>query len=246
MDIDFKVRTGEFEGPIDLLLTMIEKKKLHINTISISEVADDFLKFIQTLETFPIKDSSEFILIASTLLLIKSKSLLPNLDLTKEEEENIAELENRIKEYERYKNLTKEIQKMIGAPIYFAEEPKNKMILFVPTEEISRGALHNSIISVFQNLPKEPVLPKVVVEKTIRLEEVIDNLSKRLEEGLKTTFSQISGAKTNLNKAEKINVIINFLALLELVKRGSTRAEQKENFEDIEIEGENIMTPIYN
>ncbi|MEK7117749.1 MAG: segregation/condensation protein A, partial [Patescibacteria group bacterium] len=85
MDTDFKVKTGDFEGPLELLLELIEKRKLHINDVSLSQVADDFIAHIKSLEEFPMNDSADFILIASTLLLIKSKSLLPTLELTEDE-----------------------------------------------------------------------------------------------------------------------------------------------------------------
>ena len=96
---DFKVRVGEFEGPLELLLDLIEKRKLHISDVSLSQVADEFIEYTKSIEDFPIADSADFILVASTLLLIKSKSLLPNLELTVEEEENIGELEKRLALY---------------------------------------------------------------------------------------------------------------------------------------------------
>ncbi len=76
MDSDFKVKVGQFEGPLDLLLELIEKRKLHISDVPLSEVADEFIEYIKSFEEFPIADSADFILVASTLLLIKSKSLL--------------------------------------------------------------------------------------------------------------------------------------------------------------------------
>ena len=85
MNTTFKIKTEAFEGPLDLLLNLIEKRKLFINDISISKVADDYIAYIKNLNKFPIRESANFILIASTLLLIKSISLLPNLHLSEEE-----------------------------------------------------------------------------------------------------------------------------------------------------------------
>jgi segregation and condensation protein A len=89
----YKVKTETFEGPLDLLLSLIEKRKLFINDISLAKVADDYVSHIQSLGNFPIADSANFILIASTLLLIKSKSLLPQLTLSEEEQTNVDDLE---------------------------------------------------------------------------------------------------------------------------------------------------------
>src|SRR3989344_5879114 len=109
---DFKVRVGQFEGPLELLLELIEKKKLHISDVSISQVADEFIEYIKSFETFPTADSADFILIASTLLLIKSKSLLPNLSLTEEEQGSIEDLENRLVIYKKYKELSANLEKI--------------------------------------------------------------------------------------------------------------------------------------
>ena len=99
MDNEYQVKTHIFEGPLDTLLSLIEKRKLFINDISLSKVADDYIAYIKSLENFPIADSAHFILIASTLVLIKSKSLLPNLTLSEEEEHSIEDLEARLREY---------------------------------------------------------------------------------------------------------------------------------------------------
>ena len=104
MPEDFKVRVGEFEGPLELVLDLIEKRKMHISDVSLSQVADEFIEYIKSFEEFPIADSADFILVASTLLLIKSKSLLPNLQLTEEEQGSIEDLENRLASYKNIKS----------------------------------------------------------------------------------------------------------------------------------------------
>ena len=124
MDTDFKIKIGDFEGPLDMLLELVEKRKLHIKTISLSQVADEFIEHIKSFEEFPMSDSADFILVASTLLLIKSKSLLPNLDLTEEEQVSIEDLENRLALYKKYKELAANIGRMFGNFLYFASERK--------------------------------------------------------------------------------------------------------------------------
>ncbi len=245
METDFKVKVGEFEGPLDLLLDLIEKRKLHINNVSLSQVADEFLEHIKQHEEFPISDSAEFILIASTLLLIKSKSLLPNLELTPEEEGSIEDLEERLREYQKYKILALSIRKMFGQFLFFASESKVRPVMFAPTTEIQTPALHQALREVLRSLPKPVVLPKVRVEKIISLEEMIESLSQRIQKSFKMSFKEFA-SKGQGDKAEKINVIVSFLAMLELVKRGAVRASQESHFGDISMESENINIPTYN
>ena len=242
MPEDFKVRVGEFEGPLELVLDLIEKRKLHISDVSLSQVADEFIEHIKSFEEFPIADSADFILVASTLLLIKSKSLLPNLALTEEEQGSIEDLENRLAIYKKYKELSANIGKMFGNFLYFAQEKKQMNIVFSPTPDISLLSLKNALYEVLQNLPQKiENLPKVMVEKIISLEEMVDKLSKRIEKSLKTSFKDFSG----MGKVEKVNVIVSFLAMLELVKRGLVRVNQDKHFEDIQIENEGVGVPSY-
>jgi len=252
MPEDFKVKVGQFEGPLELILDLIEKRKLHISDLSLSQIADEFIEHTKSYEDFPISDSADFILIASTLLLIKSKSLLPNLSLTEEEQESIEDLENRLSTYKKYKELSLGLEKMFGNFLYFATEKKNKMVVFSPTPEISQMSLQNALQEVIKNVPKKiEALPKVVVEKIISLEETINRLRERIQTSLKTNFSDFvktSKDKKNfadISREDKINVIVSFLAMLELVKQGLIRVEQTKHFKDISIESENTGVPIY-
>ena len=99
MDESYIVNTGAFQGPLELLLSLIEKRKLFISDISLSEVTDDFINHVKNTSDFPMSQSAHFVLIASTLLLIKSKSLLPTLEFTEEETESMEDLERRLKSY---------------------------------------------------------------------------------------------------------------------------------------------------
>ena len=108
-DEQFTIKQESFEGPLDLLFSLIEKRKMHISDVALAKVADDYIKYVQSFEDMPVSESANFILVASTLTLIKSKSLLPILDLTEEEQSDIDDLENRLKEYRKYKSLSEQI-----------------------------------------------------------------------------------------------------------------------------------------
>lgn len=242
MSENFKVKVGEFEGPLELLLDLIEKRKLHISSVSLSQVADEFIEHTKSFESFPIADSADFILVASTLLLIKSKSLLPTLDLTEEEKISIEDLERRLATYKDYKDLSVGLSKIFGNFLYFAQEKKRMNVVFAPTEELSLDNLKNALNEALQNVPQRAAnLPKIVVQKIVSLEETITKLTERVEKSLRTSFRDFSG----MGKVEKVNVIVSFLAMLELVKQGLVRVNQENHFDDINIESDNIKVPHY-
>lgn len=241
---DFLIKTEHFEGPLELLLNLIEKRKLFINDFSLAQIADDYISHVNSLKDFPIRDISNFIVIASTLILIKSKSLLPNLELTSEEEENIEDLERRLKEYKLIKLLSKNILRYFGKNIIFSSETIQSPIVFTPDVSISKESLFNSITDVINRFPKKETKknPKASIKKVVSLEEMIDSLSKRIKTSLKTTFKEFSGSIT---KGERINMIVGFLAILEMFKGGLISLSQNENFSDIHIESSDIDVPKY-
>jgi segregation and condensation protein A len=243
MSDTFKVKTEIFEGPLDLLLSLIEKKKLFINDIALSKVTDDFIVYIQNFERLPMADSAQFILIASTLLLIKSKSLLPSLTLTPEEEEGIEDLETRLKIYQRIKEASLNIKELFGKEIIFSQSQSRPVEpIFSPDESMNLLSLAKAIKDIINSLPKKENIPKAVVRKVISLEEMIDNLTKRITHGLRMKFSDISKE----HRGEKVNVIVSFLAMLELVKQGVIHVSQEDNFGDINMETKEIGVPRYN
>ncbi len=242
MDSEFQVKTHIFEGPLDTLLSLIEKRKLFINDISLAQVADDYIAYVKSLENFPIADSAHFILIASTLVLIKSKSLLPTLELSEEEQGSIEDLENRLKEYQKYKALARHLRDRFGINVEYLRLPsKDQIIVFTPDKNISVERIQETIRSVLASMPKQELVPKAIVQKVISLEEMIESLTKRIQTNLKMSFKEFS----QHGKTEKVNVIVSFLAMLELVKQGIIQVRQDRDFHDIEIESQSVGIPRY-
>ena len=250
MDNQYQVKTHIFEGPLDTLLSLIEKRKLFINDISLAQVADDYIGYIKSLESFPIADSAHFILIASTLVLIKSKSLLPNLTLTEEEQHSIEDLEKRLSEYQKYKALSQHLRERFGIHSQYLRLPsKDKIIVFAPDKDTSVRRMHEVIRSVILQIPKKELVPKVVIEKVISLEEMIKNLTNRITASMKMSFKDFTNSKNSIQvgfgKVEKVNVIVSFLAMLELVKQGIIKVRQDKDFHDIEMQTDVVGTPKY-
>jgi segregation and condensation protein A len=239
---NFSVKTQSFEGPLELLLDLIEKRKLHISDVSLAQVADDFIAHIQKQEQFPVAESAHFILIASTLLLIKSKSLLPSLTLTEEEQSSIYDLETRLKLYERMRELSKHVKAAFGSQIMFGREYKFEIApQFAPDPRMTLQGVHDAMKSLINRLPKHERLPQVTVRKIISLEEMITSLTDRITKNLKMSFREFSAH----GKAEKVNVIVGFLAMLELVKQGMIHVRQEKEFDDIHMESQTVGIPRY-
>ena len=242
MESEYQVKTHIFEGPLDTLLSLIEKRKLFINDISLAQVADDYIAYIKSLENFPIADSAHFILIASTLVLIKSKSLLPQLSLSEEEEHSIEDLETRLKEYQKYKALSQHLGQRFGIHVQYLPLPsKEKIIVFTPDKNTRIDRLHQIILSIISQIPKKELVPKAIVQKVISLEEMIESLTKRITTSMKMSFKDFA----KVGKTDRVNIIVSFLAMLELVKQGIIRVKQDREFQDIEMETDNIKIPNY-
>lgn len=227
----YTVKTRVFEGPLDLLLELVSQRKLFVNDVSLAEVTDDFIKYIEEHEEFPLAESAEFILVASTLMLIKSRSLLPTLELTQEEEESIHDLEDRLALYGKVKELSVKLRRLFGRKIIFEKlASKNQPIVFSPDSKTDAANLLSALERVIDSLPKKEKLPNVTVKKVISLEEMIKRLSDRISKSGKLYFRDLA-------QKDKVSMIVGFLAMLELVKRGAIRVTQHSKG-DIEIEHE--------
>ena len=250
----FIVKQEHFEGPLDLLLSLIEKRKLFVNDIALAKVTDDFISHIQALGQFPMADSANFILIASTLLLIKSKSLLPALDLTSEEEQGIHDLETRLKIYQEIKNASVHVKKMFGANIIFQpSQSRQAEPLFSPDASMTIAGLSASITALIRALPKKESLPKAVVQKVVSLEEMIGRLTERVTKSLRMSFKDFakmgdgktSGEANTHHREVKVHIIVSFLAMLELVKQGIINVTQEHAAADIQMETREAGVPHY-
>ncbi len=242
MQPDYQIKTEVFEGPLELLLDLVEKRKLFVNDISLAQVADDYIAHLKQFEKMPVDFVSNFLIVAATLVLIKSKSLLPTLSLTPEETQDIEELEARLKEYQRIRELSLHVKKLFGTNILFQKgQMRTREAVFVPSKEIEITGIFSAMRDVIARFPKKVALPKVVVKKVISLEEMMNRLTTRITSSLKMGFREFAG----VGKEEKVNVIVSFLAMLELVKQGILAVTQEHPDADIHMETGVLDTPKY-
>ncbi len=240
--MSFSVKTTTFEGPLDLLLDLIEKRKLFISDISLAKVTDDFIAHVRQFEKLPMGESAHFILVASTLLLIKSRSLLPELALTEEEKGDIQDLETRLKVFKRIKDASKHIQELFGARMIFPQSHARPLSpVFTPDPIFTLEKALYSLRDLINRLPKKESLPKHVVQKVVSLEEMIGNLTERISSSLRMSFKQFTAE----HKGERVGVIVSFLAMLELVKEGVLHVTQERDFDDIHMETKEVGVPRY-
>jgi segregation and condensation protein A len=229
------VKLEQFEGPLDLLLQLIENEKLEITTVSLSQVTQQYIETLNSLSSEEVGPSqlADFLVIAARLLLIKSRALLPFL-VWEEEEEEGDELAKQLKIYKEYLEATKVLQKILSQKNI--SQARQKMLLsvevgFAPPPTVNAQTLS----AVYQELIKglTPVLnlPKDVIRRTISINEKISNIKQRLTQGATLRFSEmIHEAK------DRAEVIVSFLALLELIKQRSVVVHQQNSFDDITIE----------
>src|SRR3989338_1850391 len=231
----YQLKITGFEGPLGLLLSLVEKRQLFINDVSLAAVTEDYLNYLNKLGGLNPAEISNFVLVASTLILIKSKSLLPDLNLTSEEESDIRNLEEKLRLYEIFSKLSVNIKNDFGRKIIFAPlERKNDFLMFLPDKEITKEKMMSFAKSVLDSMPKKIFLPEVAVQKVISLEEMIGNLTDRIKNSMKMSFKDFAGKA--VTREEKIFVIVGFLAMLELVRNVVLEALQEYDGGDIIIE----------
>ena len=237
----FSIKTEYFEGPLELLIELVEKRKLLINNISLAEVTDEYIAKVSEMQEQSLPNTAQFITLAATLLLIKSKSLLPVLELSDEEETTIHDLEDRLRLYQIYRDFAQSLQAEFGScmmyePVYTPpREP-----LFLPDSLCTIPTLVEGMERIITNLPKPNVRQVATVKQAISLEEMMGSLRQRIERQIKTSFF-----KMKAEEPERKNVIVGFLAILELFKQGNLNITQITRFEDIQIEADRAATPRY-
>lgn len=229
----YQVKLEKFEGPLDLLLQLIEKQKLDVTEISLAKIADQYLEYINQQEEINPGSLADFLVVAARLLLIKSRALLPELKISEEEELSIEELQERLREYKRFKDVAKKLKSLYFNPNtlyeqrFFLEEKR----AFFPSENLTLENLVTAYKALLQILEREKGLATEYIKDTISIEKKIAYVKKLILEKVNLHFQELIGKSET-----KLEAIVTFLALLELVKQRVVKARQKRLFEDIEIE----------
>ncbi len=226
----FSIRTAAYEGPFEMLLDLIETRKLLVNDLALASIPEDFVEHVRSQATFPVEETANFIQIAATLLLIKSKSLIPDLALTEEETADVEDLKRRLEAYEKVREAARELSRIFGKTTMMPAGERVPEVVFAPSRDLSKDALAEAFARVLAAREAVEELPEARVKPLVTIEEMMERLAARVQSAMTLSFKEFSGGIK-----EKVEIIVSFLALLELVKQGAIAAEQYDMHGDIRI-----------
>jgi segregation and condensation protein A len=229
--MSYTVKLQQFEGPLGALLELIESQKLDITEVALATVTEGYLKLLDENPDLPTEEMADFLVIASKLLLIKSKHLLPFLTMDGIEE-TVDDLESQLRIYKEYLDASKVIEKMIAERrfTYVHDKLPKFEQTFSPPKKLTVDDMRELFIRVIARL--EPVVKpsRQALERTMSIHEKISQIRDLLTKASKVSFRKL------LESAQsKTEVIVSFLALLELVKQRNISVTQDKLFEDITI-----------
>ena len=234
----YAIKIENFEGPLDLLCHLIDKNKMNIYDIKISEIADQYIEYINKMEELNLEVTSEFLIMASTLLYIKSKGLLPN-EAEAEEELTEEQLIQRIIEYKKYKEITakfragyEEFSKRFFKIAELIELPKQKLDVEYSTEmlpDIYKAIIERNNEKINQNAKN---IERIAIVETYTVSSKVKEMFKELIRKPKFVFNKLY----SISKCNKQEVVTAFTGLLELSRRNKVTTVQEELFGDITVE----------
>lgn len=231
MSVSFKLES--FEGPLDLLLQLVEKQELDISTLSLATVADQFLVYMKDQPELPLEDVADFLLVATKLIYLKSKLLVPHLETSSLEEG--PSLEEQLRRYRAFVEVSKTLATMwkAGAQSFPRMQRPMRMreVRYIAPKDVTVQTLHHAMQLVIAKL--EPLIhaPRAAIERVVSIQDMLGILLRHVQNIARTSFRSFVGTY-----AERANTIVGFLALLELVKQRFVFVEQTALFQDITIE----------
>lgn len=227
----YEVKIAKFEGPLDLLLELIEDEKLDITEIALAEVTSRYLSEIAKLDP-KAYDVAEFLVVASKLIYLKSRAILPTI-ATEEEEAEIEDLKAKLEIYKKYKDAAKQFGNILEEHkrSYPAKKPQFVLSKFTPPKGVELRDLWSTFQKLLSDMPEELKREEVEIpSEKITVEEKIADLENLIKTKSKHRFSSI--IKTSKSRLE---AIITFLAVLEMVKLKKIKVAQSASFKDIEL-----------
>ena len=234
----YAIKLDNFEGPLDLLCHLVDKNKMDINQIKISEITDQYIDYINKMQELNLDVTSEFILMASTLLFIKSKSLLPK-QVEDEAELTEEELVHRIIEYKKYKEISKKLKELYQ--VYSKRFYKVPDKIELPARKLEQNYSKDLIEQSYKNLLEKNKskinknainIEKIAITETVTVTSKVKDIFKELIKKPKFIFSKLCSAK----KYTRLETVTAFSGILELTRRNKIRAQQEKNFGDIIVE----------
>lgn len=235
MESEYKVKLEVFEGPLDLLLYLIRKDEVDIYDIPIESITSQYLEYLQVLKFLDLDVAGEFIVMAANLIYIKSRSLLPvdqqPPEETAEEADPRWELVRQLIEYKKFKDAAEQLgQRAADQSNLFGRLPERPDTAAErPIGEVGIFDLINAFNTVLKRLEKKEDL-REIFEENHTVSDKIDLIMKMTAGGVSLSFSELF-----VSVASRVEIVVTFLALLELIRLKQLRAVQPEPFGDIEV-----------
>jgi segregation and condensation protein A len=232
--LNYNVQTPVYEGPLDLLLNLIERTELDITTVSLAMVTEQYLVHINSMEELNADEISAFLVIAAKLIQIKSEALLPRPPAREPGEEGAGKsLVDQLKLYKRFKE--------IGGWLYAREQANLRTYLRIapppkvePKLDLSNITLENLVTAAEEAFAKEKAkkpLATIISAPRVTIREKIDLITKVMKDMQRVSFSSLTK-----DSASRLEIVVTFLAMLELIKRYRVQAHQDGLFSEIEID----------
>lgn len=233
-DSQYTVRTPVYEGPLDLLLDLIQRAELDITTVSLALVTDQYLEYIHGLEQGHADEISLFLVIAARLLQIKSEALLPRQTSHPAGEEDIGQsLVDQLRLYKRYKEIGHwlDTRQEAGLRTYLRVAAPPRVEPKLDLSNVTLESLQRAALAAFSRRPEREPLASVIAAPKVTIREKIDLIGKALRQLTRASFRALLGTKPS-----RLEVVVTFLALLELIKRYRVEVHQEALFSDIEVQ----------
>ncbi len=234
----YAIKIDNFEGPLDLLCHLIDKNKMSIYDINLSEITDQYVAFLKEQESLNLEIASEFLVMASTLLFLKSKNLLPNQE-QEEEELTEEELIRRIVEYKKFKDISKVFKEnyLDFSRRYFKTQEEVEL----PIQKLEKNYENTLIPEVYKNLVERNSVKLNQNAKNIEKIVITDNytVASKVKEMFKVLVKQkrfVFNKLFSIKKHNKQEVVTAFSGLLELSRRNKVETSQERLFGDITVE----------
>jgi len=224
----YSIKTEQFDGPFDLLLKLIEENELDISTISLARITDDYLKYLET-DIIPPSELGDFLVIAAKLVLIKSRSLLPFLQ--PELEADGIDLEVQLRIYKEYLIASQQINTLFNLhKISYTRDKLPKTYAFTPPVGLTSSHLQVIMASILKEISVWRLPEQTMRHNELSVKDRILEIRNFLNNVISTSFSSL-----HKNALSKIEVIVNFLSILELLKQKLIVVEQVDVFHDFTI-----------
>lgn len=228
----YELALEKYQGPLEKLLELVEEKKLEITQVSLSEVTNDFLRYLERMELEVGCHAliADFLVVASRLILIKSRTLIPSLQLSEEEESDIKNLESRLKIYQELKKVQAYVKEGWGEYPKMAHRDflMSLGVIFYPPEKLTVEDLRKSVAKLTHELEK--ILKPVAILKS----EMV-NLREKIKEVLLRITEKPTSFRSLQNGKERNEIVVLFIAILHLVKDQLVFVEQDRHFQEITI-----------